>query len=149
MNSASIFFWTMPEYRFMSNFYPSPILFYGDVWPTVEHAFQAFKSTDPVMREVIRMHEFPRDAKRLGRALVLRSDWETVKYSLMVELVTLKFKDEPLRSKLLETKIRAIYEDSPYDLIWGTGVKGSDGPGQNLLGKILMEVRSSISHQSR
>jgi hypothetical protein len=34
------------EYRFLSNFYPAEVSFEGLVFPTVEHAYVAAKTTD-------------------------------------------------------------------------------------------------------
>ena len=34
------------KFRFLSNFYPSPIFYDGILYPTVEHAFQAAKTVN-------------------------------------------------------------------------------------------------------
>ena len=55
------------EYEFLSNFYPSPIYDNnGKEYPTVEHYFQAMKTLDSKKRELIRLAESPRKAKRIG-----------------------------------------------------------------------------------
>jgi predicted NAD-dependent protein-ADP-ribosyltransferase YbiA (DUF1768 family) len=48
---------------------------------------------------------------------------------------------------LLKSGDRLIYEDSPYDTLWGTGALKSVGKGQNLLGKLLMKVRMEIGRE--
>src|SRR5689334_15409559 len=72
-------------YRFLSNFYPCPngILLDGALYPTVEHAFQAAKTTEQHHRDLIRQCATPGQAKRLGRSVPLRHDWEQVKISIM------------------------------------------------------------------
>jgi ribA/ribD-fused uncharacterized protein len=53
---------------------------------------------------------------------------------------------------LLETKPKILVEASPYDKIWGIGLSIADAiktpksqwPGQNLLGKALVEVRKKL-----
>ena len=65
------------EYRFLSNFYKSPIVFESDTYPTVEHAFQAAKTSDPEERAAIRANANPVIAKRKGRRVTLRPDWES------------------------------------------------------------------------
>jgi len=144
-----IFFWTQKEYGFLSNFHVFPFEWEGKTWKTSEHAFQAMKTLDPVAQEDIRRAATPALSKKLGRAVVLRSDWEQVKYSIMREIVAAKFKNEPLRSKLIATGNADIYEDSPYDKIWGTGKLGSVGEGQNLLGDVLMSVRGKLKAELR
>jgi len=42
------------DFVFLSHFYPSPILLDGEIWPTVEHYYQAQKSDDPAYRDAIR-----------------------------------------------------------------------------------------------
>ena len=79
------------EFDFLSNFYPSPILVGGDLYPTVEHAFQALKTLDKEERKEIRLASTPGRAKRLGRKCTLRSDWETHKVSIMDRLIFRKF----------------------------------------------------------
>ena len=38
-------------FGFLSHFHPAPILLDGEVWPTVEHYYQAQKSFDPAYRQ--------------------------------------------------------------------------------------------------
>jgi ribA/ribD-fused uncharacterized protein len=143
-----IFFWTQKEYQFLSNFYAHPFEWEGKTWKTVEHAFQAVKSEDEATQEDIRNAATPKEAKQLGRAVKLRADWEEMKYVFMRDMVLHKFRNEPLRSKLLATGNADIYEDSPFDKIWGTGIKGAPGPGKNWLGLILMEVRGKLRSET-
>jgi predicted NAD-dependent protein-ADP-ribosyltransferase YbiA (DUF1768 family) len=55
------------DYSFLSNFHPSPVLMDGQQYPTVEHAFQAAKTTSVAERQVIQMIRSPGQAKRQGR----------------------------------------------------------------------------------
>jgi hypothetical protein len=41
-------------FGFLSHFHPAPILLDGEVWPTVEHYYQAQKLFDPAYRQAIR-----------------------------------------------------------------------------------------------
>ena len=82
----------------------------------------------------------------MGRVVKLRPDWEDVKFQVMLDALTAKFGNSPeLKELLLGTGDATIYEDSPYDKIWGTGERGGPGKGQNLLGKALMQVRQELS----
>lgn len=135
------------EYRFLSNFYPAPV-WYGSVqYPTVEHAFQAAKTLDSAVQDKIRRAKTPGQAKGLGRKVVLRADWETVKVGVMKALVEAKFlENKVLAAELLATGDAELCEGNWWnDKIWGMA-KDFNGVwvGQNLLGKILMEVREGL-----
>ena len=73
------------QYAFLSNFYDSPMPTAGGTifYPTVEHYFQAMKTENPEEREKIRLAPTPGKAKRLGRTINLRADWEEIKLSVM------------------------------------------------------------------
>lgn len=140
-----IFFWGSKDtFAAFSNFYPSTIEISGRTWKTVEHFYQAMKTNDVGQQKAIQDAESPGQAKRLGQKVLLRPDWEEIKQVVMLTALRVKFADEPYRSMLLSTGERPIYEDSPYDKIWGTGVRGHVGEGQNLLGKLLMRVRQEL-----
>lgn len=130
------------EYSFLSNFYPSPILYDGYEYPTVEHAYQAAKTHDPATRKQIRDAETPAKAKRLGKSVALRKDWEQVKVNVMSELVLQKFaRHIELGDKLCDTGTEHLEEGNTWgDRFWGT----VDGEGKNMLGKILMKVRAIV-----
>jgi ribA/ribD-fused uncharacterized protein len=141
-----IFFWNeRQEYGYLSNFYDHPVEIDGRIWPTTEHYYAAMKTPDFNLQEMIRCNaETPLIAKRMGRKYPLKPDWEEVKYDVMVHALRAKFSDKTLQEKLLNTGDAEIYEDSPFDKIWGTGVKGGVGTGLNLLGKALMQVREEL-----
>jgi len=75
------------EYRFLSNFWPSPVDYMGDYYPTVEHAFQAMKTMKAEERTEILKAKTPGEAKRLGRKVTLREDWEERKMGVMEHFV--------------------------------------------------------------
>jgi N-glycosidase YbiA len=135
------------EYQFMSNFYPSQVIYECVAYPTVEHAFQAAKTLDEQLRRWIASRKRPGEAKKEGRNLQLRKDWESVKYNIMKELVTLKFKAHAdLRQKLLDTGDKYLEETNT----WGDTTRGvCRGKGTNWLGKILMEVRADMRDNSK
>jgi ribA/ribD-fused uncharacterized protein len=147
MAAKPIFFWSeKSKYGDFSNFSTGPFLIEGTLWPTTEHYFAAMKSSSPAKREDIRALETPMEAKQAGRNVQLRANWDLIKYDVMV--VALRHKFSPryprLMDLLLSTGDAQIFEDSPYDKIWGTGVRGAVGTGMNLLGKALMQVREEL-----
>lgn len=82
-------------YEFLSNFYPAPVTLDGVVYPTVENAFQAAKTGDMALRRQFAQCS-PGYAKKLGRQVALRSDWEAVKDGIMYELLKQKFAAAPV-----------------------------------------------------
>ena len=129
-------------YEFLSNFWPSPIVWLGVAYPTVEHAFQAAKTLDGEKRRWIAALPYPADAKAAGQRLELRPDWEAVKTAIMAELVSLKFADPDLRARLLATGGREIVEGNHwFDRVWG---QCPLGVGENRLGLILMAERERV-----
>jgi hypothetical protein len=137
------------EYAFLSNFYPSEVDYpsradiHRRTYPTVEHAFQAAKTDDYLTRRSIRRAPTPQAAKRLGRQVALRSDWEDVKVRVMRGLVLQKFvRHDDLGAKLLATTGRELVEGNTWgDRFWGV----CGGQGLNHLGHILMEVRAHLA----
>lgn len=72
----------------------------------------------------------------------IRPDWEDVKISIMKKALYAKFTQNPfLKECLLTTGDREIIENSPFDNFWGCG---SDGNGQNHLGKLLVKLRDHL-----
>src|SRR5206468_8045539 len=78
------------EYRFLSNFYPAVVVFEGITYPHVEGAYQSAKTTDMNERRRIAAIVDPAEAKRAGRALKYRPDWEQVKFEVMEQCVRYK-----------------------------------------------------------
>ena len=132
------------EWAFLSNFYWSEIEFEGITYPTNEHFFQAMKTLDIDERRAIANCRTPGQAKRMGRRVALRPDWEDIKEAVMLEGLCLKFADEQLADWLLETGDEELVEGN----WWGdTTGGGCNGVGENKLGKLLMKVRDMIREE--
>lgn len=130
-------------YEFLSNFYPSTIRFEGFLYPTVEHAYQAAKTTDENIRKIIRNSKTPYLAKKLGQSIQIREEWQQIKIDIMKLLIREKFENPFLRPLLLSTdEDELILNNKWNDQFWGV----CKGVGQNWLGKILMEERNRIRH---
>lgn len=129
------------DYRFLSNFYPSEVELDGVIYPSVEHAYQAAKTLDKKERTVFHKHPLPSaaEAKKLGRKLSMRSDWDGVKLQVMEDLLVQKFAHADLKEQLSQTKGSLLVEGNWWgDSFWG--VDNRKG-GQNHLGKLLMKIR--------
>lgn len=130
------------EFRFLSNFWPSVVHFEGMEFNSVEHAYQAAKTLDKDLRMKIRNAKTPNDAKRLGKKVDLRADWETEKLSIMFGLLRQKFENPELRQKLLATGDAELIEGNWWgDTFWGV----CRGRGKNHLGRLLMNIRDQVT----
>lgn len=136
------------EYYFLSNFTYSPFYRNRVWWETVEHFFQAMKTIDLKEREKIRKVGHPRFAKKFGRKVKLRSDWEQIKYQIMYNGVTAKFVQNFKFANLLKQTGNAYLIEGNWwhDNIWGDCHcnKCKNIKGTNWLGEILMKVREEI-----
>lgn len=125
-------------------------------WMMAEKA-RVFSDTD-ILEQILKSND-PKVIKELGRQISLFDEdvWNLRKYDAVYEGNLLKFsQDESLKSFLLSTENKVLVEASPYDKVWGIGMKqdeeGIRNPtnwkGQNLLGFALMEVRTTLSNFS-
>ena len=139
------------EYAFLSNFYNASCIFEEKFYPTVEHAFQAAKSLDHAERDWIAATGSPGLAKRLGRRINLRPDWEKVKFDVMEECLRSKFADPVLKQKLLATGNEELVEGNYWhDNTYGncSCEKCKDIIGRNMLGNILMKLRTEFMEEN-
>ncbi|KKN90113.1 hypothetical protein LCGC14_0232290 [marine sediment metagenome] len=129
------------KHRFLSNFSVSHVKLGGITYPTVEHAYQAAKTLDKTERLRIQRAAGPGRAKRLGRGVTLRPDWEGTKLRIMLNLLRQKFQFPKLRDLLLATENQELIEGNHWgDTFWGV----CQGEGENHLGKLLMQVRDEL-----
>lgn len=138
------FYSSQGPYGYMSNFYKAPIKIEGEIWPTVEHYFQAQKFKGTKYVEKIRAAKTPKVAARMGRdrRKPLRKDWESVKELVMFKALMAKFNQHgDLKKLLLATDDEKIIENSPVDYYWGCGANGT---GKNRLGFLLEKVRKAL-----
>lgn len=156
------------RYSFLSNFYECPrnVTVLGMSAPTAEHVFQGLKATDREDQHRITSADSPAEAKRLGRHVTLRPDWEVNKRALMLEVVLAKFtQSQELRAKLIATGDATLVEGNTWgDRYWGAvqADRGAipvdadiwapgdiDGSrwlaGENWLGRTLMVVRMVLA----
>jgi ribA/ribD-fused uncharacterized protein len=139
------------DYRFLSNFFPSPVPYDGQMWRTAEHAYQAMKANDWEYRAEIRLLVTPGEAKRRGQTIPLRPGWDGLKKIIMLEIVLAKFRRaHAFARKLAATGDAHLVEGNTWhDNFWGDCRCGRNLecslPGQNALGTILEAVRFVVS----
>lgn len=130
------------KYSFLSNFWMQEFKGeHGEKYPSVEHYFQCHKATNEKDFEKIRSAKTSSEAKKLGKKIKIRTDWDDVKEDVMFNGVYLKFYHNlDLRKQLTETYDEDLIEGNDWnDTFWGVDLKTNQG--MNKLGKILMKVR--------
>lgn len=110
--------------------------------------YQKFKDKD-IKKLILKLS--PDEAKHVSRKLsrFIRDDWESVKYDSMKKVVMEKFKqNKDCLEELLNTGSMELIEDTTgwHDNTWGecSCDDCKNLKHQNLLGKILMEVREEL-----
>lgn len=134
------------DYFFLSNFYPVEIEYEGLTYQSSEHAYQAAKSLDPEVRKLFTDPKMlAGQAKKLGRKIEARPDWNIVRADVMQDIISIKFDNDELREKLLATAFRELIEGNWWgDRYWGV----CDGEGLNMLGRLLMKERDRLLAES-
>lgn len=158
--------------KFFSNFSDHKIEYNGKIYPTVEHFFQSMKfvhtlSTpiDLEYAELIRQQSTPNKARILANqekktqypwqlelnkiiekyselGVKINPQWESVKVKIMYDILKLKLtQHEDVKKALLDTGDNILAENNPNDYFWGIG---SDQTGQNILGRLLIELRKQL-----
>lgn len=129
------------ENHFLSNMFDCKVTFDGITYKSAESAFQAQKSLDADYRlRLSRIDGYA--AKREGKKVELRPDWDEVKLDVMYKIIFAKFtQNRDLRNKLIATGDSILEEGNTWgDTFWGM----CNGVGDNHLGKILMKVRAEL-----
>lgn len=130
------------DYRCFSNFHMCEIEWEGIKYPSSEHAYMAAKTLDQESRLKIASLTNPAAAKKFGRELELRENWDEIKFDIMFDILMYKFiHHKDIRKILLETGDLYLEETNNWgDVIWGV----CNGKGTNELGKTLMRVRDIL-----
>ncbi len=143
----------------LSQWYAAPFTVKGRLYPTAEHWMMAGKARlfgDDEAFEAVFQDPSPAAAKRIGRRVRGFDEraWAAERRAIVVEGNRHKFRRYPeLAAFLGGTGAAVLVEASPYDRIWGIGLRRDDPravdparwQGQNLLGFALMDVRAGLS----
>lgn len=139
-------------YGAFSNLYKRPIEFEGKIYPTSEHAYQAGKAIKPAVRDWILSAPTPALAAMAAHGLYVWDvvpNWATIKFDRMRAVLRAKFDQHPdLRELLLSTGEARLVEvgtvNNAVNRLWGE----VGGKGENMLGVMLMELRTSYAASS-
>ena len=177
MDDTIYFYDLKQKYGEFSNFYKAPITIDEITYPTSEHYYQSAKflgpkstTSDRKYAAIIAKQTTPGKAFQLARQLKkyqypwqkelnviiekyqdrevkMRLDWENIKDNIMRRAVYTKFtQHKNLQVLLCSTGDSKIVEHTKRDSYWGDG---GDESGQNMLGRILMETRALVCHDSK
>lgn len=131
----------------LSNFYPVQVEYDGRVYLSSEAAYQSTKTLDKNLRDKF-VGLSAHDAKKLGRSLQLREDWQLVMRDMMYDVLLCKYKQsDKCRLILLTTGDMFLKEDTTgwHDNIWGScSCEKCQDKGLNYLGLELMHVRQTL-----
>lgn len=135
-------------YGTFSNLFRRPIVFEGRTFPTAEHAYQAGKARKENVREWILSAPTPSLLAMAAHGLYswdIVENWSSIKYERMRNVLRAKFTQHAdLRQLLLLTGDATLVEEgrvvNAVNRTWGI----VNGKGLNMLGKMLMELRSEL-----
>lgn len=137
------------EFYVLSNFSAFNILWQINgcdaVFDTSEALYHWHKfPAHPAIRDEIRTSRSAHEAFKIAETNreYRRADWDAIKVNVMRRILRAKAdQHEYVRRKLLETGERELVENSWRDSFWGWG---ANRDGQNMLGKLWMEIRAEL-----
>ena len=128
------------NYWFLSNMYPIKIIENGIIYNSSENYYQAHKTDDLKLHKQI-ASVTPKESKIMGRKVKLIKNWDSIKINIMEKALRLKFSDNKLICKLMDTRNIELIEDNTWnDTFWGK----YNSKGKNILGKLLMDLRKEF-----
>lgn len=156
ITNTHVYFWG----GLFSQWYPS--LFYDSKYTLYNCAEQymmaqkALLFDDPDKYWAIMSSKDPKEQKAIGRTV---SNFDLDVWKENAKLIVYrgnyyKFnQNDKLKKELLNTESRYLVEASPYDKVWGVGLKEDDPAildfnnwqGSNWLGEILVKVREDLN----
>lgn len=150
-----VFFWD----GFLSQWQPCVFEVDGVTYDCAEQYMMHRKALlfgDRAMADRILSAATPREQKLMGQRVqgFDSTVWEREREGIVFRGNLAKFSQNAgLQKKLLRTGDKTLVEASPHDIIWGIGLAADDPDaldpskwrGRNLLGQVLMRVRSTIA----
>ncbi|MFT3714451.1 MAG: NADAR family protein [Gordonia sp. (in: high G+C Gram-positive bacteria)] len=138
------------DYFFLSNFYPVEFAVEGlGSVRSSEQAYMAFKAVYEDDRLAVLRAMTPAEAKEIAGSVALTPGWDAGgRVNAMLTAVSAKFAVPDLRRRLIETGTAPLTEgNTHHDNYWGDCVCGRSEcllPGKNMLGELLMALRSGL-----
>jgi N-glycosidase YbiA len=139
------------QFDALDNFSAHQVAVWGLDFFTAEHAYQwkKFAKIKPLVAHSIQSSRSPFLAKAIAQQHQAKAPMSWTpreKLSIMRTILHAKaIQHVDVREVLLITGQRQLIEDSPEDEFWGRGSKGN---GKNNLGRIWMEIRTTLRQQN-
>eukprot|EP01062_Namystynia_karyoxenos_P005602 TRINITY_DN11940_c0_g1_i1.p1 TRINITY_DN11940_c0_g1~~TRINITY_DN11940_c0_g1_i1.p1 ORF type:complete len:1259 (+),score=300.12 TRINITY_DN11940_c0_g1_i1:94-3870(+) len=138
------FFGFAGEWGQLCSFWPSEFEVGGLTFRSVEHYFQSMKFEGTPHMDEVRLSSTPEEARAKGkdRSRPLRTDWDQVRETVMLQGLRAKFSQcKNCYEVLMRTGSRKLLFCDSADDYWGIGPAGT---GKNTLGEMLMLVRKEL-----
>ena len=130
------------DYRWLSNFHLSPVEYEGQIYPSVENAFQAAKVVKRDRDAFLTCT--PSEAKKLGSQVDMNYPvkyWDVIRTVIMYQLIKSKYNLPAMGVQLLATKGKYLEETNWWnDTFWGV----CRGKGANAMGYLTMRAREEL-----
>ena len=134
----------------LSNFYPvkDVISIFGQKLPTTDHAYQSNKVTQSgqdITSKIILESKNGKIAKDESAFMPYNPDWPTMKQATMKYVLEAKAKSCPeFQTALLKTENNILTEAVHKEYYWSRKHQERHWPGQNVMGKLLRELRTKL-----
>lgn len=152
--STHIYFWGSIYSQWAKTAFSDGVNHFTTAEQFMMHSKSLLFGDTVIANQIIKTNN-PKEQKALGRKVSGFNEdiWNKQKLEIVIKGNLLKFSQNPeLKRQLLSTGNKILVEGSPYDLVWGVGLKWDDPlilnesnwRGENLLGKALMIVRDKL-----
>lgn len=149
------------EHVFCSNFSSARVRYKGQLYTSVEHAYQTIKVKDAgyieLASEMLGMIN-PYNIKKIGGSITASKEWKKTEEQLMEELIRAKFNQNPRHKALLLESEYENYFEMTADRKWATGVRLTQSMpavdpktlrGKNVVGSILSKIKRELLESNR
>jgi len=145
--SDAIYFSMDDATELMARNSPHPFQLDGQLWPTIEHYYQAMKYEGTENFERVHSAKTAAEAKAIGNARFKkkRKDLKHVRTTLMTRAVYTQAKTyKAVAGRIIQTEEVKLVENSQFDYYWGCG---RDHRGDNHYGQVIMNVRAKLTQE--
>jgi ribA/ribD-fused uncharacterized protein len=149
MNEIKFYRANEKPYGAFSNLFRRSVVFEDSTFETAEHAYQAGKARRPEVRAWLMAAPSPALLAMAAHGLYqwdITPSWSRIKFDRMRAVLQAKFtQHDDLREILCSTGTARLVEsatvDNAVNRLWGE----VNGIGKNMLGVLLMELRTQLS----
>ncbi len=142
-DESTVYFYER-EFYCLSNFSAFRVVYQDVDFDTAESAYhyQKFRGAKEIQDKILAARS-AHDAFKIAQEneASIHEGWNLIRVNTMAQILVAKASQhEYVRRKLIETGDRKLVENSWRDGFWGVG---EDGKGENVLGRIWMDIRTA------